>query len=103
MSSVVDVIGYIFIVTGIVFISFGVFGVYRFQDFYSRILIASKVDTIGFITVIAGIILKSGFSMFSLKVLLILIITMIINPVINNAIVRSAYYSEYRIERTKCE
>ena len=95
------IIGYVLIGIGLVFIIFGVFGIYRFKDFYSRMLIASKIDTIGYITIIAGIIIKSGFNMFSLKVLLILLISLIINPVVNNAIVRSAYYSDYRIERTK--
>ena len=101
MNTVMNIIGYVFIITGILFICFGVLGIYRFKDFYSRMLIASKIDTIGFITVMVGVVIKSGFTMFSLKVLLILVITIIINPVINNAIVRSAYYSEYRMERTK--
>ncbi len=96
-----NIAGYIFIVTGLAFICFGVLGIYRFKDFYSRILIASKIDTIGYINIMLGVIIKSGFTMFSLKVLLILIITMVINPVINNSIVRSAYYSGYRTERTK--
>ncbi len=94
-----DILGNIFISAGLLFIVFGVIGIYRFKDFYARILISSKVDTIGFITIMFGVILKAGFSMFSLKVILILIISIIINPIVSNAVVRSAYYSDYRIER----
>ena len=94
-------IGDILIIAGLLFVILGVAGILRFNDFYSRILIASKIDTVGLLTLTAGIVLKKGLSFFSLKLALIVIIMLIINPVITNSIVRSAYYSDYRGEREK--
>ncbi|WHH57696.1 monovalent cation/H(+) antiporter subunit G [Petroclostridium sp. X23] len=95
----INLLGNIIISIGIVFICFGVFGIFRFNDFYSRILIASKVDTVGFITIMTGVILKQGFSFFSLKVLLILIVMIITNPLATHSIARSAYFSGYRVKK----
>ncbi|GAB6106416.1 cation:proton antiporter [Fusibacter bizertensis] len=92
-----DLLGTIIIVIGVVFVSIGVIGIYRFNNFYARALVASKVDTVGFITIIIGVIFKSGFTFFTLKVLVILIVSMIINPMITHSIVRSAKISGYKI------
>lgn len=97
--SMANMIGNIMIVLGIIFIAFGIFGIFRFSDFYSRVLIASKVDTVGFITIMAGVIVKQGFSYFSLKVLLILIMALIINPLSTHAVARSAFLSGYKVKK----
>lgn len=85
------VIGNILIILSIIFISFGVFGIFRFKDFYPRILISSKVDTVGLLTMMAGIIVRSGFTFFSAKVLLIVLLFVITNPLSTHSIARSAY------------
>lgn len=92
-----DKISMAIIVLGVVFVSIGVIGVYRFKNFYSRALVASKVDTVGYITLMIGIVLRSGFNFFSAKVCVILLITMLINPLITHSIVRSAHISGYKI------
>ncbi|MBN2559063.1 MAG: monovalent cation/H(+) antiporter subunit G [Clostridia bacterium] len=92
-----EVISSVVIGAGMVFVLLGVFGIYRFSNFYSRILIAAKVDTVGFITICAGVIIRQGFSWFSLKVVLLMAVAMIINPVVTHAIAHSAYYGGYRI------
>jgi multicomponent Na+:H+ antiporter subunit G len=94
-----NIIGNMIISLGIVFIGFGVYGLFRFGDFYSRVLIASKVDTVGFITVLFGVMIKQGFSYFSLKCLLILVLALIINPLTTHSIARSAYYSGYKVKK----
>lgn len=91
-----EIIGDASIVFGMIFMSFGILGLYRFKKFYSRALSASTIDTVGFISIMVGVIIKRGIDFFSLKVLLILIIVMIINPVATHAIVRSAYNSGFR-------
>ncbi len=92
-----DIIAFIVMCIGLVFVLIGVLGIYRFRDFYSRILIAAKVDTVGFLIICAGALIKEGFSWFSLKVLLLIGIVMLINPVITHAIAHSAYHGGYRI------
>ncbi len=94
-----EYIGNFLIGLSLVFITMGVFGIYRFKNFYQRALISANIDTVGYITLMLGFIIKNGFSFFSLKVSFILFITLIINPLVSHAIVRSAYISGYKIGR----
>ncbi|MPW25748.1 cation:proton antiporter [Alkalibaculum sp. M08DMB] len=80
---------------------FGVIGIFRFKDFYSRILISSKVETVGFITLMAGVVIKYGFTYFSLKILLICLVVVITNPLSTHAIARSALISGFKIKEEK--
>lgn len=94
-----DIAGNILLVMGIVFISFGVFGELRYKDLYSRILVASKVDTVGLLTILSGMIIKSGFNYFSFKILLIVLICIVTNPISTHSIAASAFKSGYGLKR----
>lgn len=83
----------------LIFIGFGILGLYRFKNFYSRILIASNIDTAGFILLLFGVIIRHGFSFFSLKVGFIILLALIVNPLITHAITRSAYNSGFKIKK----
>ena len=92
------IVGDIIVLTGFVFMLFGVIGLIKFKDFYTRILVTAKIDTVGVITVIIGIAVKHGVSFFSLKVLLLMCIIMIVNPLASHMITRSAHLSGYQAE-----
>jgi multicomponent Na+:H+ antiporter subunit G len=94
-----ELISGIIIFIGIAFIALGIIGIYRFNNFYSRALVASKVDTVGYITIIIGVMIRHGFSYFTMKVFFILLITLIINPLITHSIVRSAFISGYKLRK----
>ena len=89
----------IIILIGIIFVMLGIIGLYRFDNFYARVLTASKVDTVGYITVLLGVMLKQGFSFFTLKVGFIILITMLVNTLTTHILTRSAYKSGYRIRK----
>jgi multicomponent Na+:H+ antiporter subunit G len=95
-----EITGNIIIIIGTVFIFFGIFGVLKFKNFYARILVASKIDTVGAFTIIAGLAVKHGFGFFSLKLMLLIILMMIINPLIVHMTARSAYLSGYKIDNS---
>ncbi|MDN6293939.1 MAG: monovalent cation/H(+) antiporter subunit G [Alkalibacterium sp.] len=95
------IIGNIIIVIGLIFMTLGVLGIYRFNDYFSRILITSKVDTVGFLTIMTGMIIKHGFAFFSGKIVLILALYMITNPIATHAITRAAHISGYRIKKER--
>ncbi len=92
-------IGLIVIVIGMIFVSIGTFGVNRFKNFYYRALVAAQIDTVGYSVLLCGVMIQNGFSFFTLKVLFILIITLIINPLVTHSVTRSAFYSGYKIGR----
>ena len=95
--------GNIIIAVGTVFIFFGVIGIFKFNNFYTRILVAAKIDTVGTITIIIGIAVRHGFSFFSLKAFLLLGIMIIIIPLASHMIARSAYMSGFQTEKQNGE
>lgn len=66
----------------------------RFTDFYIRLHILSKAVTGGAISILLGIIFLTGFSFFSLKLLVIILLLIITNPATSHAIAWAAYYSD---------
>lgn len=101
MAQVMEWIGNIVIIIGLIFMALGVFGIFRFRDYFSRILITAKVDTVGFITIMFGLIIKHGFDFFSGKIILVLALYIITNPIATHAITRSAHISGYRIKKER--
>lgn len=101
MNQGLNWLGNILIIIGLIFMAFGVLGIFRFKDYFSRVLIGGKVDTVGFITILIGLMLKSGFNFFTGKVLLVLILYIITNPIATHAITRSAHLSGYRIKKER--
>ena len=90
--------GEIIIAAGIVFLLFGVVGLLRFENFYLRNLVTAKIDTVGVITIFIGVAIKHFPSFFSMKVLLLMGIMMVLNPLASHIIARSAYLSGYKTE-----
>jgi multicomponent Na+:H+ antiporter subunit G len=89
------------IVMALVFMAFGIIGIFRFDDFYSRILISSKVETMGFITMLLGMMLRTGWDYSTLKIGLIVLLAIITNPLATHAVARSAYISGYKTGKEK--
>jgi len=93
-----EIISKIIISIGIVFIILGIIGIFRFKNFYTRILVNPLIDTVGVFTIIIGLAVKHGLSFFSLKLLLLIILLIIINPLVAHIVARSAWISGYEIQ-----
>ncbi len=96
-----QIIGYILISLGLMFIIIGIIGIYRFKNFYARLLSASDIDTVGLITILIGVAFLSGFNEFTLKVLLILVLLLILNPIVTSSIASSAFFSGYKLRESE--
>ena len=94
-----QIIGHILVVIGLLFMCVGLLGIFRSKNFYERLLSAADVDTMGLVTVLAGMACISGFNVFTLKTLLILAVLMVINPSVTSKIAASAYFSGYRLKQ----
>lgn len=101
MEQLLNGLGNIIVIIGLILMAFGVIGMFRFKDYFSRVLIGGKVDTVGLITILIGLILKNGFTYFSGKILLVLILYIVTNPIATHAITRSAHLSGYRIKKER--
>lgn len=86
-------VGEIIIAIGFCFFLIGVIGQFRYKTFFKRLLVASLIDSAGLILIFAGIIIRQGFSAFSLKVFIILLLILVINPLATHKLGRSAYRS----------
>jgi len=90
------ILSYIVMGLGVVFMLFGVLGIFQTKkDFYYRILVACKIDTVGFLTIVIGVAIRHGISFFTGKLFLIAIIMMVLNPLVAHIMVRSAHNSGY--------
>ena len=106
MGEVLHIISYFVIGFALLCMTFGVIAMFRFDNFYIRILAASKIDTVGVTILVFGMVLRHGISAFSGKVVLLGIILVIFNPLIAHVLARSAYLSGFPIdnpEHDKCE
>lgn len=74
-----------------VFLIFGVIGIFRLDGVYTRLLNSAKVDSVTIITLTIGLMVKCGWSVISMKLLIILIFYLLTNPVTNQIIASSAY------------
>jgi len=88
--------GNIIIAIGCVFILFGIIGFLKYRYFFTRILVTAKIDTVGAITIIIGVAVKHGFSFFTLRVLLLMVLMLLINPLASHMIARAAFLSGFR-------
>ncbi|MBN2897363.1 MAG: monovalent cation/H(+) antiporter subunit G [Clostridia bacterium] len=73
------------------FLIFGIVGIFRLEGVYTRLLNSAKVDSVTIITLTAALVVRSGFSLISLKLILILTFYLLTNPVTNQIIASSAY------------
>ena len=101
MENLQEIISNIIIAAGLIFMFFGVIGLFKFKNFYSRLLATSKIDTVGVITLIIGLAVRNGISFFSGKILLLAVIMMIFNPLIAHVLARSAYLSGHETDNEK--
>lgn len=99
--SIATIVGNVLIVIGILFIAFGMFGILRYRELFTRLLIAAKVDTVGFITVMLGAVIRTGWSMQTLKIFVVMLFVAITNPLVTHSIANSALSSGYKPQEKK--
>lgn len=79
------------IIIGLFFLVVGAIGMLRLPNIFARAHALSITDSLGAILVLAGLAVYQGFSMNTLKIMVVLILVGLLNPVIAHATVRAAY------------
>ena len=96
MTGFFNILGYAVMGLGAVFMIFGVIGLFQpGKDFYYRLLVACKIDTVGMLTFAIGMAIRHGISFFTGKVLLIVIIVLVLNPLVAHIVGEAAQKSGY--------
>lgn len=96
VGQIQTIVGGTILISGLLILAFGVYAILKLDRFYARLVVTSKVESMGFITILIGAMVLTGFSLFSVKILLILIFEMLTLPVGSHAVARSAYANGYR-------
>lgn len=93
MSLLLDVLSWVLLSLGGVFVFIGGLGAVRMPDLYTRMHAASLTDTIGSILIIVGVMLQAGATLATLKLIMILIFLLLTSPTATNALASAALIS----------
>lgn len=96
---IVNIIGDFISFIGFIFLFLSILGLFKIKDPMTKIHAASVSDSLGVPLILIGMILKSGLSTFSLKLAVLLIISIIISPTIGHNIARLSYRLTKQIKK----
>lgn len=91
-----ELIGNIIIGIGVSFVFVGMYGFFKFKDFRSKLLVSTTIDAMALLTVLIGAMVRSGITWFTFKVVLIVAIALVLNPVTTSKIALSEKTNEDR-------
>ena len=86
-------ISIVLILVGLFFLFAAAIGVLRLPDVYTRSHAVSLTDSLGAFFLLGGLAIYEGISTNLVKILVVLILLYLLNPVITHATVRSAFRS----------
>lgn len=84
-------IEYLLFLAGCAVMVLGALGVIRFPDVYTRLHASTKCDTGGSISILLGVAVSIGLTMTSVKILSILLLIFLLNPVASHALARASH------------
>ena len=93
MELVRDIAAWVLILGGCFFTVVGAFGLVRFPDVYTRVHSAGLIDTLGAGFLLLGLTLYGGFTIVTIKLLLILVFIFFTSPTSSNAFANTVYSS----------
>tara|TARA_B100001564_G_scaffold304477_1_gene273072 strand:+ start:121 stop:438 length:318 start_codon:yes stop_codon:yes gene_type:complete len=95
---IIDIIGYVLIAFGAFFVLSGAVGVVRMPDFFTRLHPAGVIDGIGAPLLFLGLACLHGWSLFSGKLILLVIFLLITAPTATHVLAKTAAFSGYPIK-----
>ncbi|MBE2294363.1 MAG: monovalent cation/H(+) antiporter subunit G [Phycisphaerales bacterium] len=90
MTWLIDGLSGLALLGGMFFMIVGGIGMLRLPDFYTRLHAAGIIDTLGAGLILLGLMLQAGWTLISVKLLLILLFLWFTSPTATHALVRAA-------------
>ena len=87
-------IGWILVFLGLFIVISGIIALFRFPDFYTKLHAASAIECCGIPVSLVGLALLQSDLTSALKLMLIVVIILIMNPVSTHALTRSSMKSK---------
>lgn len=88
-----SLLGMAFMIAGLFFMLVAAVGMVRLPDVYTRSHAAGLTDSVGALLLLIGLALYQGFNANLVRVLIVLALLYLLNPVITHATVRAALRS----------
>ena len=103
MSVLVDILSGISLLAGSFFCVVGGTGLLRMPDFFTRMHAASVTETLGAGLILFGLTLQAGFTLVTVKLLMIGLMIFFASPTASHAIARAALLSGIKPRLAKVE
>jgi len=87
------ILAVLFLLAGFFFTAVAAIGVLRLPDFYTRLHASGKADTLGISLSLLGLAVYEGFSLVSVKIILIAVFIFLANPTGTHVLAKAAYRS----------
>ncbi|MBT8419804.1 MAG: monovalent cation/H(+) antiporter subunit G [Gammaproteobacteria bacterium] len=91
-----DIISWVLLLSGGLFVIIGGLGILRFPDFFTRLHPAGMTDTIGAGLILAGLMIQAGPTLVAAKLALILLFLFFTSPTATHAIAKAALRANLR-------
>jgi len=92
----IEVVSWIFLISGSFFVLVGGFGVLRMPDVYTRSHAAGVTDTLGAGLILLGLMAQAGLTLITVKLFLILVFLLFTSPTSSFALNHTAWTSGLR-------
>ncbi|RRD93692.1 hypothetical protein EII17_11710 [Clostridiales bacterium COT073_COT-073] len=89
-----EIIAYLLFFIGLIFMSIGVYGIWKNQSFFVSITVSSLLDTMGFLCFGIGLVIYLGWQMISLKVIFLIGLFLFLNPLASHMLAKAANTSK---------
>ena len=88
---VTEILSWVFIIAGSIFLIIGGIGLLRFPDFYTRIHAAGITDTMGAWLILVGLMFSAGLTLITVKLVVLLIFLLMTSPLSSHALAKAAF------------
>ena len=97
INLILDIVSWILLLAGSIFVLIGAFGILRLPDFYTRLHAAGLTDTMGAGLVLLGLLLQAETFMVGIKLVIIGAFLLFTSPTTSHATARAALAAGLRI------
>lgn len=96
MAAALDILSWILIIIGSFFAILGGYGLIRLPDVFCRMHAASLTETLGAAALLGGLMVQAGWTLVSVKLLLVLLLLLFTSPTSTYALANAAWRSGVR-------
>ncbi len=94
MTGLLTTISSVLLISGCIVLLIGAIGLVRFPEFFTRLHAASVIDTLGLMLVCAGLMINAGFTMVTIKLVLMFFFIIFTSPTAAHALAKSALHGK---------